>query len=261
MARVAELVATRLKDTSHMLIYFLSIASHELKGPLAAVENYLNVILAGYTGELTAQQRHMLTRSCVRLRELYELINDLVDLARMRPEMVQGEFAEVDVSELIALSLEDVELVASERGVRLCTDVPEGLPTIMGSAHRLRQVLTNLLNNAVRFSPPGAEVHLRAGVVDSQLQIEVIDAGECIDPEDLPYLFDDFYRRRSDQGENFGLGLAIVRRIVDIHGGDVRAESPYPPGSDRGSRFSVRLPLSLLPEVMDPVARLETTSR
>lgn len=254
MGRVAELVATRLKDTTHMLTYFLSIVSHELKAPLAAVENYLNVILAGYTGDLTPQQRNMLMRSSVRLQELYELINDLVDLARMRPEKVESEFTTVLVPEVIELSLEDVQLAASDKGVRVEVDLPPALPAIIGAPNRLRQVFTNLLSNAVKFTPPDGEVLLRAREAEGELHVEVIDSGEGIEPEDLPYIFDDFYRRKSAQGEGFGLGLSIVRRIVGIHRGEVHAESPYPPDSDRGSRFFVRLPLDPRASATGPVS-------
>ena len=124
MIGIAEMVGTRLRDMTDLLTYFLSIVSHELKSPLAAVENYLEVMLGGFTGELTPKQQRMLERSVLRIHDLSGLINDLLDLARMRPEEIQADFARFNPREFGDRSVEDTRLAASEKGV---TVIVEGL--------------------------------------------------------------------------------------------------------------------------------------
>lgn len=250
MEQVARVVATRLKDTTHTLSYFLSIVSHELKAPLAAIENYLRLMLNGYGGEITEQQRLFLERSCVRVAELSELISRVLDLARMRPEEIQSDFRPVSPTEVIGLSLEDVQLSAKQKWIKLQVDVSEGLGEIVAAPERLRQVVTNLLSNAIKFTPEAGTVTLRAGEQDDSLIIEVIDTGPGIPAGDLPHIFEAFYRAAGVQERGLGLGLSIAKRIVDAHQGEIRVESPYPPQGQKGTRFTVVLP-------RDPRARLK----
>lgn len=250
MEQVARVVATRLKDTTHTLSYFLSIVSHELKAPLAAIENYLRLMLNGYGGEITEQQRLFLERSCVRVAELSELISRVLDLARMRPEEIQSDFRPVSPTEVIGLSLEDVQLSAKQKWIKLQVDVSEGLGEIVAAPERLRQVVTNLLSNAIKFTPEAGTVTLRAGEQDDSLIIEVIDTGPGIPAGDLPHIFEAFYRAAGVQERGLGLGLSIAKRIVDAHQGEIRVESPYPPLGEKGTRFTVVLP-------RDPRARLK----
>lgn len=242
MSGIAELVGTRLQDMTAMLTYFLSIVSHELKAPLAAVENYLEVMLGGFTGELTPKQQRMLERSVLRIHDLSGLINNLLDLARMRPEQIQADFVRFNPREFGDRSVEDTRLAAKEKGVTIKVEAPEEFKDIVGAPRQLRQVLTNLLNNAIKFSPPGSTVTLRSWETGDELRVEVRDEGIGIPPEDQASIFEDFFRARNvgDVGGS-GLGLSIAKKIVDAHQGRILLESPYEKGKS-GTKFTVVLP-------------------
>ena len=251
MIGIAEMVGTRLRDMTDMLTYFLSIVSHELKSPLAAVESYLEVMLGGFTGELTPKQQRMLERSVLRIHDLSGLINDLLDLARMRPEEIQADFVRFNPREFGDRSVEDTRLAASEKGVTVEVEAPQEFREIVGASERLRQVLTNLLNNAIKFSPSGSTVTLRSWDTEDELWIEVSDEGIGIPPEDQVHIFEDFFRARNagDVG-GAGLGLSIAKKIVDAHQGRIWLESPYeggqePSESKSGTKFTVVLPRNL----------------
>jgi signal transduction histidine kinase len=245
MNGIAELVAARLEDMTGMLTYFLSIVSHELKAPLAAVENYLEVMLGGFTGELTPKQRRMLERSVLRIHDLSGLINDLLDLARMRPEQIQADFVRFNPREFGDRSVEDTTLAAKEKGVTIKVEAPQEFGEIVGAPQRLQQVLTNLLNNAIKFSPPGSTVTLRSWETDEELWIEVYDEGIGIPPEDQANIFEDFFRARNvgDVG-GAGLGLSIAKKIVGAHRGRIWLESPYEEGKP-GTKFTIVLPRNI----------------
>ncbi|MEE9617289.1 MAG: ATP-binding protein [Anaerolineae bacterium] len=242
MSGIAELVGTRLSDMTGMLTYFLSIVSHELKAPLAAVENYLEVMLGGFTGELTPKQQRMLERSVLRIHDLSGLINNLLDLARMRPEQIQADFVRFNPREFGDRSVEDTRLAAKEKGVTIKVEAPEEFKDIVGAPRQLRQVLTNLLNNAIKFSPPGSTVTLRSWETDDELLVEVRDEGIGIPPEDQASIFEDFFRARNvGHVGGSGLGLSIAKKIVDAHQGRILLESPYEEGKS-GTKFTVVLP-------------------
>jgi signal transduction histidine kinase len=246
MSGIAELIGSRLRDMIGMLTYFLSIVSHELKAPLAAVENYLEVMLGGFTGELTPKQQRMLERSVLRIHDLSGLINDLLDLARMRPEQIRAEFVCFNPREFGDRSVEDTRLAATERGVIVKVEAPREFEEIVGAPQRLRQVLTNLLNNAIKFSPSGSTVTLRSWETEDELWIEVSDEGIGIPPKDQINIFEDFFRA-SNVGDvsGAGLGLSIDKKIVDAHRGRIQLESPYegPYGGEKsGTKITVVLP-------------------
>jgi signal transduction histidine kinase len=245
MNGIAELVAARLEDMTGMLTYFLSVVSHELKAPLAAVENYLEVMLGGFTGELTSKQQRMLERSVLRIHDLSGLINDLLDLARMRPEEIQADLVRFNPREFGDRSVEDTALAAKEKGVTIKVEAPQEFGEIVGAPQRLHQVLTNLLNNAIKFSPPGSTVILRSWETDDELWIEVCDEGIGIPPEDQANIFEDFFRARNvgDVG-GAGLGLSIAKKIVEAHQGRIWLESPYE-GGKPGTKFTIVLPRHL----------------
>lgn len=256
MASVTKVVASRLKDATDTLSYFVSIISHELRAPIAAVDNYLQVILGGYTGPLSQQQQDMMERCCVRLQELSDMLNSILDLARMRPEQIESDFTELSPREVFVLSMEDVLLPAKEKSIDLQVDVPTGLPQIIGAPNRLRQVFTNLLSNGIKFTPEGGQVVLRAEDQPDHLRVEVIDSGPGIAPEHMPHIFEAFYRPPDTEEKGLGLGLSIVKRIVDAHRGKIVAESPYPPDGEGGTRMVVLLPKDPLAQPLQDVGEI-----
>ena len=242
MASLTKVVASRLKDATDTLSYFVSIISHELRAPLAAVDNYLQVMLGGYTGPLSQRQQVMMERCCVRLQELCDMLNSILDLARMRPEQIESDFRELSPQEVVVLSMEDVLLQAKEKAIGLQVDVPEDLPRIVGAPNRLRQVFTNMLSNAIKFTPAGGQVVFRAEDQPDHLRVEVIDTGSGIASEHMPHIFEAFYRPPDTEEKGLGLGLSIVKRIVDAHRGKIIPESPYPPDGEGGTRMLLLLP-------------------
>ncbi len=242
MASLTKVVASRLKDATDTLSYFVSIISHELRAPIAAVDNYLQVMLGGYTGPLSQRQQVMMERCCVRLQELSDMLNSILDLARMRPEQIENDFTELSPQEVFVLSMEDVLLHAKEKDISLQMDVPEDLPRIIGAPNRLRQVFTNMLSNAIKFTPAGGQVVFRAEDQPDYLRVEVIDTGSGIASEHMPHIFEAFYRPPDTEEKGLGLGLSIVKRIVDAHRGKIIPESPYPPDGEGGTRMLLLLP-------------------
>ncbi len=235
-----EEVNKRLTELDRLRTYFLGMVSHDLKAPLVAVESYLQVILGGFAGEITAEQREMLDRSSHRIGELLELIGDLLDVSRIEAGQIAEEFKAMSLAEVVEGSLEDVQALAREKEMELRVEMPEKLPVIHAAPHRLRQVLNNLLSNAIKFTPPQGLITLRVEDKDSHLQVEVMDTGVGIPPEDLPYVFDEFFRGRDVERTGAGLGLSIAKKIVEAHGGKIWVESPCT-ADGKGSKFTFTL--------------------
>ena len=245
MNTLAELISDRYRLSIDTLTYFLSIVSHELRSPLAAIENYLQTMLGGFAGELTEKQRRMVQRSVLRVTDLRMLIGDVVDLARMRPEQIQTDFEWFDPGEVGTESLDDVRLVAAEKGIRIKVEPPPKFEPIVGARRCMRQVFTNLLNNAIKYSPPGGTVTFRAWYEPDTLYFEVEDEGPGIAPDDLPHIFEEFFRS-SDVGElpGIGLGLSIAKKIMDAHNGQILVKTLQGGGAS-GTHFTVVIPRNL----------------
>lgn len=246
MTGLAVIIGERYRNAINTLTYFLSIVSHELRSPLAAIENYLQTMEAGYAGDLTPKQKRMVQRSLLRVVDLRNLIGDVVDLARMRPEQIQADFEWFDPGEVGTESIEDVRLAAVEKNIHIKVDPPLRFEPIVGARRRMRQVFTNLLNNAIKFSPSGSTVTFRARYTPETLTFEVEDQGPGIPEEDLPHLFKDFYRA-SNVGDipGAGLGLSIARKIIDAHNGQILVENLVSNGEVKGTRFTVIIPRNL----------------
>ena len=244
MTTLASLVADRYRSAINTLTYFLSIVSHELRSPLAAIENYLNTLLGGYAGELTSKQHRMVQRCVLRVSDLRSLIGDVVDLARMRPEQIQADFEWFNPYEVGLESVEDVRLGAIEKGIHRKIEPPPEYQPVVGARRRLRQVFTNLLNNAIKFSPPDSSVYFRAWYEPDEIIFEIEDTGSGIPIEDQPYLFKDFYRATNvGDAPGMGLGLSIANKIIEAHNGKILVKSPVKDGI--GSCFTVHIPRNL----------------
>jgi signal transduction histidine kinase len=246
MSTLASLTGDRYRRAVHTLTYFLSIVSHELRSPLAAVENYLETMLGGFAGELNPKQERMIRRSILRVTQLRSEIGDVVDLARMRPEQIQADFEWFDPGEVGAESIEDARLAAAQKDIEIKIIPPPRFEPIVGARRRMRQVLTNLLNNAIRYSPPGSSVTFSARYEPDALIFEVEDEGPGIPPEDLPHIFKDFYRAGNvaDEG-GMGLGLSISEKIIQAHNGQILVENLQDHEGRSGTRFTVILPRDL----------------
>jgi len=234
------------KGRGHLL-NFLGIVAHDLKAPLSAVQSYLQLMVGGFAGEMADKQRHMLDRSSQRITELLNLISDLLDISRIEAGQIVSEMEEVSLKSAVEVSVENVRGLAKERKIGLKVEMPKSLPQIKASGIRLQQVITNLLTNAIKFTPDKGAIKLRVADRESDIQMEVMDTGVGIAAEDLPKIFDDFYRSNDREKAGTGLGLSIVKRVVEAHGGRIWAESPNPEDKlARGSKFTFTLPKSLI---------------
>jgi len=234
------------KGRGHLLS-FLGIVAHDLKAPLSAVQSYLQLMVGGFAGEMAEKQRHMLSRSSQRITELLNLINDLLDISRIEAGQIVSEMEEVSLAPAVEGSVENVRGLAKERKIGLKVEMAKSLPQIKASGIRLQQVITNLLTNAIKFTPDKGAIKLRVTERGSDIQVEVMDTGVGIAAEDLPKIFDDFYRSSDTEKAGTGLGLSIAKRIVEAHGGRIWVESPNPEDKlARGSKFTFTLPRSLV---------------
>lgn len=247
MNTLAALISDRYRRATNTLTYFLSIVSHELRSPLAAIENYLRTMLGGFAGDLTQKQERMVKRSIIRVTDLRALIGDVVDLARMRSEQIQADFEWFDPGEVGTESIEDARLAAAEKQIRIIVEPPPRFEPIVGARRRMRQVFTNLLNNAVKFGPPESTVIFRGRYEPEVVIFEFEDCGPGIPKEDLPHIFKDFYRA-SNVGETAGagLGLSIAKKIVDAHNGQILIDDISDESGNTGTRMTVIIPRNLM---------------
>jgi PAS domain S-box-containing protein len=234
----AELArATRLKDE------FMASMSHELRTPLNAILGLAEALQEEVYGSLTDRQHKSLRTIEQSGKHLLDLITDILDLSKIESGKMELQIAPISLNRLCESSLTFVKQQAQKKKINLSTKISADLETIEVDERRIRQVLINLLNNAVKFTPEGGEVSLEITTNSEEgiLQITVIDTGIGIAPENLDKLFKPFMQLDSSLSRRYagtGLGLALVRRIVELHGGSIALESEL----GKGSTFTVTLP-------------------
>lgn len=217
---------------------FFADLTHEIRHPIAILLGRLESIQDGVV-PLSEEQVLYLHDMTLGLKRI---VTDMSDLSLADVGQLSLHLAPVDVKELVAQIQGNLEPVAEDAGLSLTSEVEDALPPIMADGDRLRQVLTNLVTNAFHHTAPGGQVALTAKRDADAAVFEVVDNGSGIAPEDLPHLFERFYRAdkaRSRTKGGSGLGLAIVRSIVEVHGGSVDVASSL----GQGSHFTVRIPI------------------
>ena len=235
---LVKVVASRLQHTKHTMEHILSVIFHDLKAPLAAAESYNRLLLDGFVGELSEEQKNIVQRSSKRLSDLLNLISNMIDFSRV--DFAEFRTEEVSLLRVIEDCAETMGPLVVEKGLELTLKTPRELPTIMGNAGRLKQVMTNMLSNAIKFTQSG-EIIVRARDEKDHVRVDVIDAGIGIPTEDLPKIFDGFYKGLDMEKRGAGLGLSISKKIIDGHGGKIWATSPCPE-TGKGTRFTFILP-------------------
>ncbi len=236
-----------LKAMDQMKSDFVAMVSHELRAPLASVEQQLSVILAGILGEINERQREMLGRSKERTHALLSLISDLLDLSKIEAGLVVQYKEPLHVEEVLRKVIEILKVQAEAKDQRLELSFPPSLPSVMADRGNMEEVFLNLLSNGIKYTGQGGWVKVQANVEGSYLCVRVSDNGMGIAGEDLAHIFDKFYRVKNPQTRKItgtGLGLPIVRQIVEAHLGMVEVESQ----PAVGSTFRVYLPLASLEE-------------
>jgi two-component system, chemotaxis family, CheB/CheR fusion protein len=224
---------------------FLSNLSHELRNPLSTIIGWAQLLRAQTLGaDAVAQALTVIDRSA---KAQLKLIEDILDISRITSGKLHLNTHLLEMSSVVGMAIESVQLSAEAKSIQIISDLAAA--TVVGDSDRLHQVLWNLLSNAVKFTPERGRVEVTLAVVQAQAEIQVRDTGQGISAELLPHVFDRF--RQGDasttkQKQGLGLGLSIVRHIVELHGGSVRAESS---GEGQGAMFIVQLPLRQIPVV------------
>lgn len=225
---------TKQKELELMKSNFVSVVSHELKTPLHSIKGFVDVILMGKTGELNELQRDFLETARDQAKHLQNMINDLLDFTQFESGRINLSLEEISLAELIDEVIAKLEPLADEAGITLCKSIATGLSCIRADRTRLLQVLTNLVDNAIKFAPAGGRISLEAFDNSTQVQVRVSDTGLGIPPDEREKIFDRFYQIDSSTTRAYrgtGLGLAICKYIIEAHRGRIWVESNDPQGS------------------------------
>jgi signal transduction histidine kinase len=216
---------------------FIATISHELRSPLTSVREAANLLGDGVPGPLNPKQKRLVAIVASSSDRLLRLVNQILELSRMRAGMQPIRHDRVDVERLVERAVDELRPRAEEAGVTLERERIGGWSVVTGDEDRLMQVIVNLVANAVRFTPEGGHVVVRTVDADTVVEIQVDDSGRGIPAPALPYIFE-WYRQAHQDPGGTGLGLAIARSAVEAHGGRITVESQ----EGKGSRFSVLLP-------------------
>ncbi len=217
---------------------FLATLSHELRTPMTSILGWVQFLRSGECSmEETAEALHMIETSAQLQKRL---IDDMLDVSRIVLGKFQVDLRPTHLAEVVEAAVTTARPDAAERGVRLFTHIEPVDDLVAADAGRLQQVIGNILSNAIKFTPRGRQVDLRLSRLDGNAQISIADQGEGIDPSFLPHVFERLRQADAGHRSGLGLGLAIAQHIVDLHHGEIEAESE---GIGRGARFTVTLPL------------------
>jgi signal transduction histidine kinase len=241
MAAQLETAANKQRELDILRRDLVAWIGHDLRTPLTSIRVLLEALADGVVEDVATVQRYLETAQR-HIRSLSVLIDDLFDLAELDAGGLSLEQHPDSISDLISDTLKSFSALATRQGVTLEGDVTPSVNPVRMDTPKIGRVLANLVSNALQHTSSGGAVQIRASAVSEGVQVEVSDTGEGISPDDLPYIFDQFYRgeksRSRDTGGS-GLGLAIARGIVEAHGGRIWAESP---GLGQGSTIAFTLP-------------------
>jgi len=238
-ARMAAQRATRLKDE------FLATLSHELRTPLSAILGWTQLLLRPDASKGPEQQKRAIEVIDRNARAQVKLIDDLLDLSRVMTGKLRLDLHQVSLGSIVEAAVDSARPSADVKGIRLKAILSSNSDIVSADSARLQQVVWNLLTNAIKFTPKGGQVQVLLQRVNSHLELSVSDTGVGIPANYLPHVFDRFSQKDSSTTRAFGglgLGLAICKQLVELHGGSIRAASL---GEGRGATFSVQLPLSI----------------
>ena len=240
-----------LRKIDSMKSEFVSVASHELRTPLAAIKNAVQLILSGKTGEINAHQEKFLSMAERNINRLTNILNDLLNLSRIESGKIDLKFENTALGEIIEIAASSLRPHADVKSIQIDVEIPESLPTIYGDQEKIEQILTNLIGNAIKFTPNGGKILISAkplfqdqrGGYGDMVAVSVKDSGIGIPAEHLKALFEKFHQvegslQRSVSGT--GLGLAITKGLVEAHQGKILVESEV----EKGSTFTFTLPVS-----------------
>ncbi|HEY9720957.1 MAG TPA: ATP-binding protein [Oscillatoriaceae cyanobacterium] len=246
----------KLAETDRLKAAFVASISHELRTPLNVVLGFGSLLADEAFGELNPQQCEACEKIMESSERLAGLINDLLDISSLQARLLEMHFGRVDVPALLQAAVEDIRPLAERKQQEVSLEVSRGLPELVADPDRLWQALKHLLDNAVKFTPPGGRIGVRAAYAkeSSAIAVEVWDTGIGIPEAAMHKLFERFYQVDSSNTRLYGgtgIGLALVKELVERHGGTVTVESVV----GRGSVFRLLLPLSPEGQIKQPSYR------
>ncbi len=237
---VLETIALR-KEKELLREHFAAIVSHELKSPLGAVQQNLFVLADDLEEKLTEEQKKKLERLQIRIRDMVTMINTWLRVISVDISKIREDFKTTSIETVIDKALESIGTHAVRKDISIKPDLSASLPQVSGNEGTLVEAITNILNNAVKYSRVGGKIEITAIQDNENVVITVIDDGVGIAEEDLPHIFEDFYsgKARPEGERSSGVGLAITQRIIDAHDGRISVKSKL----GEGSSFTIHLPV------------------
>lgn len=217
--------------------------THELRSPLAAIQNSLDMILQGYAKNDPTLQDEMLSLARDRAAGMMSRVNDFMRLGAVQHAEIERKIQPVQLLDVVRRLAPEMRVKAKWRAVEFHADLPESLPPVPGTYEDMEHLVSNLANNAIKYTEPGGTVTISLRAADDNVVGAVKDTGIGIAPEDLPRIFEEFYRSEHAKGmdaHGTGLGLAIAKRVADLYGGQLDVESEL----GKGSTFSFRFPIA-----------------
>jgi len=218
------------QEALHVRSHFISMASHEVRTPLTAIKEALRLVLSGYVGPLTPDQTELLDIAQRNVERLARLINDLLDFQKLRSTRIELAMQLNDINAAVTETAEAMTPTAHEKGLRLVIDLDTGLPKMVFDKDRIVQVLTNIINNAVKFTQTGV-ITVRTAWQGNLARVSVSDTGPGIPQKDLERIFQEFEQLAAPKAGGSGLGLAICKQIIKRHQGKIWAESQLEMGT------------------------------
>jgi signal transduction histidine kinase len=250
-----KLAEEKLVETMEMKSQFISTVSHELRTPLTAIKEGINIVLDGLAGRVKKKQKEFLNLAKRNVDRLSMLINEVLDFQKLEAGRMKFDFSPNNVAQVIREACDTMRLAAEKNKIDFTVKLADDLNEAVFDRNRIIQVLTNFLSNAIKFTPQGGKVSLEVIRQQNEIVITVSDTGMGIPKEDLPMIFERFYRVKRPGREipGSGLGLSIVAQIINQHGGRILVESEL----NKGTTFTVYLPTN--PVRNDPDIAVDET--
>ncbi|MFO7560489.1 MAG: response regulator [Desulfobacterales bacterium] len=235
---------TALKKIDQLKSDFVNMVAHEIRSPLNSISMQLKVILDGLAGSITEKQQEILSRASAKINALSNLSTELLDLARIESGLITQEREKFQIGSLLQDQVAFFQEAARSKGISLELDTLPDLPPVLANKSNMEEVFSNLITNAIHYTPENGKISILAVALKTHLCVSISDTGFGISSEDLPKIFERFYRVKNEKTRHItgtGLGLPIVKSILEAHNGKIRVESEL----NKGSTFYVYLPLSI----------------
>ena len=239
--RLALESARLQQEKEKMKENFITLVTHQLRSPLVSIQQYFEVILEGFVGDVASRQKEMIEDASKRINELLKLVNDWLNMSHIEAGKLVEKFESVDIVPILSETMELLEPLAADKKVALERNFSDSLLVVEADRESLKQAFTNIVSNGINYNREGGTVTVSTKEQESHLVVEVSDTGIGISQEKLPFIFDEFFRVKTKETRSVtgsGLGLPIAKRIIEVHNGSINVVSEL----GKGTTFSILLP-------------------